>query len=29
VPGALLMATGMGNPADLIDQLGVTVTAND
>jgi hypothetical protein len=29
VPGALLMATGMGNPADLIDQLSVTVTAND
>lgn len=29
VPGALLMATGMGNPADLIDQLNVTVTAND
>jgi hypothetical protein len=29
VPFAMLMASGMGNPAELPKQLGVTVTAND
>ncbi|MCU0831112.1 MAG: hypothetical protein MUC58_06300 [Rhizobiaceae bacterium] len=29
VPGALLMATGMSAPQDLVDQLKVTVTANE
>jgi hypothetical protein len=29
VPGAMLMATGMSAPQDLIEQLNVTVTAND